>query len=239
MDQDRPGWNPPAYGDGPDWVSPPAFTHEPEVLEAAPAATPTAPRRRLGAGVAVAAIAIGGLAVAGTAYAATSSPSPSPTGGASQLAPGYGPGQDGPRAGGPRGGFGRGDHDGPGGFGRGFGPGMGMGGAIHGSFVVPKQGGGYQTIESQRGTVKSVSQTSLTVTSADGFEATYVVTADTAVNAQRDGIGSVKSGDEVMVTAVKDSGGSTAVSVVDLTGLKSSHDAWAPPAPAPSATQTS
>ena len=106
-----------------------------------------------------------------------------------------------------------------------------MGGGIHGSFVTPKQGGGYQTIESQRGSVTGISSTSITVTSEDGFTATYVVTADTIVNATRDGIASVKTGDEVGVTAIKGANGSTAVMIMDRTGIDSSRQKWEPPKP--------
>ena len=48
----------------------------------------------------------------------------------------------------------------PGGFGIGFG---GPFGAVHGQFVVPRSGGGYQTIDTQRGSVTAVSPTSITV----------------------------------------------------------------------------
>ena len=42
----------------------------------------------------------------------------------------------------------------------GFGPRgeFGLGGALHGEFVVPKDGGGYQTIATQRGSVTAVSR---------------------------------------------------------------------------------
>jgi hypothetical protein len=74
-------------------------------------------------------------------------------------------------------------------------------GAVHGQFVVPKSGGGYQTIDTQRGSVTSVSTNSITVKSADGFTKTYQVSSSTNVDAQRDGIGSVKTGHQVAVTA--------------------------------------
>jgi hypothetical protein len=243
-DQDRPGWYPPA-----DNVAP-VTMQAPEV--------PTAgrSRSRVGTGIAVAAIAIGALGVAGTAYASSSSPSPSPS-----------TGSESPRTGAPAlpgapGQRGDGDGDGPGGGpGMGFGPGMGagmgrghggpgafggLGAGIHGSFVTPKPGGGYQTIEDQRGTVTSVSSTSITVTSEDGFSATYVVSADTIVNARRDGIGSIAKGDEVGVTAIKGTSDSTAVMIMDRTGIDASRQKWAPappagapgtpPAPSPSTT---
>lgn len=220
QDQDRPGSNPPV-----EPTSPMAFA-SPEGL------TATRRRSRVGTGLAVAAIAIGALGVAGTAYAASSTPSPSPT-----------TGTEGPRVGTP-GQIGQpGDHDGDGsagappgrGMGRHGGPGgigMGMRGGIHGSFVTPRLGGGYQTIEAQRGTVTGVSSTSITVKSEDGFTATYVVTADTIVNATRDGIASVKTGDEVGVTAIKGASDSTAVMIMDRTGIYASRQKWAPAKPA-------
>ena len=53
------------------------------------------------------------------------------------------------------------DRPGKGGFGpRGE---FGLGGALHGEFVVPKDGGGYQTVATQRGEVTAVSKDSITV----------------------------------------------------------------------------
>src|SRR5579862_5045473 len=74
-------------------------------------------------------------------------------------------------------------------------------GAIHGQFVVPKPGGGYQTIDTQRGTVTAVSASSVTVKSSDGYTKTYQVTSSTKVAARRGGIGSVKTGQTVSVLA--------------------------------------
>ena len=247
--QDRPGWNPPATAD-----------------QAVPGEPATPRRSRVGTGVAVAAVAIGALGIAGTAYAAAASTSPSP----SPTTPGYGngdrphgqngtapnggmpgygmPGPGGPGGGMPGGGMpGRGP-DGPGDGGRGMrgGGGMGVGmGAIHGTFVTPKQGGGYQTIDTQRGAVTAVSSTSISVKSDDGFTATYVVTADTVVDAQRDGIGSVKVGDKVAVVGLENAGTTTAVQIMDRTEMGAGWKKLAPQqpsggsAPAPSSTCTS
>jgi hypothetical protein len=109
---------------------------------------------------------------------------------------------------------------GPGGIG-GIGFPLGAGGAVHGQFVVPKTGGGYQTVDVQRGKVTAVSSTSLTVKSADGFSATYAVSSSTIVDAQRDEIGSVKDGNQVYVTATVSGSAATATSVSDLSLLKS------------------
>ena len=145
----------------------------PDVIAAGPR------RSRVGTGIAIAAIGIGALGIAGTAYATNSTPTPTPsaTGSTGSVPPGYGaPGgrrsaprgcRAGPTADGPTGGWA--------GHGR-AGLGMGLGMGIHGSFVVPKQGGGYQTVDTQVGTVTGVSSTSITVRSVDGFTQTYTST---------------------------------------------------------------
>ena len=113
---------------------------------------------------------------------------------------------------------------GPGGFGR---EGMlGFVGALHGEFVVPKDGGGYQTIATQRGQVTAVSQDSLTVKSEDGYSRTYKLTADTLVNAARDGIADVKNGNTVNVVATVADGNATAISVNDGTVRQGIRDHW-------------
>ncbi|HEV8277848.1 MAG TPA: hypothetical protein VGQ26_19445 [Streptosporangiaceae bacterium] len=170
------------------------------------------------AGVAVAALITG----AGVAMAATSG---SPTSGAAAASPGGLAAAPSPSArpafphqGRPGGGF----------FGLG-----GPFGAVHGQFVVPKSGGGYQTIDTQRGSVTAVSTNSITVKSADGFTKTYQVSSSTKVDAQRDGIGSVKTGHQVAVTATDGGGTATAVSILDFSLLPSQHGGpgWSHPAP--------
>jgi hypothetical protein len=118
----------------------------------------------------------------------------------------------------------------PGGFGFGFG---GPFGAVHGQFVVPKSGGGYQTIDTQRGSVTAVSATSITVKSADGFVKTYQVASSTNVDAQRDGISTIKTGHQVAVTATVSGSTATAVSILDLNLLPAMHGGpgWNHPAP--------
>jgi hypothetical protein len=95
----------------------------------------------------------------------------------------------------------------------------GLGGVLHGTLVLPKAGGGTVTVEIQNGKVASVSQSSITLKSTDGFTKTYAVTASTIVDAQRDGIDSVKVGDQVWVAATVSGGTVTAVRVRDLTQL--------------------
>jgi hypothetical protein len=142
--------------------------------------------------ITAAALAVG---VAGVAAAVDPSPAPSTT----TPAPGTG-NQDG---------------EGPRGFmHHGWGV---MGPSIHGQFVVPKSGGGYQTMDQQRGQVTAVSSTSLTVKSADGFTKTYVVTPTTVVTSARDGIADVQVGHQVNVMAVEENGEATAVHILDIT----------------------
>ena len=107
-------------------------------------------------------------------------------------------------------------------FGPAFGPGMlgGLFGAVHGTAVVPKPGGGYQTVAFQNGKVTAVSGTSITLHSADGYSHTYLVTSSTLVNAQRDGIGSIKDGNQVIVTATVSGSTATAIRIVDVSLLQ-------------------
>jgi hypothetical protein len=89
-------------------------------------------------------------------------------------------------------------------------------GAVHGQFVVARPGGGYQTIDTQRGSVTAVSATSITIRSSDGFTKTYQVTSSTNVDALRDGIASVKTGQQAAVVAPVDGSTATAASIVDF-----------------------
>jgi hypothetical protein len=114
-------------------------------------------------------------------------------------------------------------------FGRGFG--FGPGEALHGQVTVRK-GGGYAIVDFQRGTVTSVDTSSspetLTVKSVDGFVQTYDVPATTVIDAQRDGLGSIKVGDKVSVVATVPSSGTppvaagtpSATRITDITRLK-------------------
>jgi hypothetical protein len=124
-----------------------------------------------------------------------------------------------------------------------FGPfmfgGLGAGGVVHGQLTVPKSGGGYQTIDVQSGTVSAVSATSVTIHSSDGYSATYAVTASTEVNAESAGIGSVKTGDTVFVTATVSGGSATAASITDTTSIGNSRGAFGfPDGPPKSSTAT-
>jgi len=96
---------------------------------------------------------------------------------------------------------------------------LGMGGALHGSFVVPDCSGGYRTLVMQRGAATKVSDTSITVHSEDGFEQTYAITADTGVGADRQGVSGIAKGADVVVMGEKKGSGVTALHVADLAQL--------------------
>jgi hypothetical protein len=122
----------------------------------------------------------------------------------------------------------------PGPFGGvGFGGFGGLGGAIHGQVTVPKPGGGYQTVDIQRGKVTAVSSSSITLKSVDGYTATYAVASSTEVNAQASGIATVKVGNSVFVLATVRSGKATAASIIDITSIRSSRGAFGFPIPPP------
>ncbi|WP_427893276.1 hypothetical protein ACQHIV_10400 [Kribbella sp. GL6] len=103
---------------------------------------------------------------------------------------------------------------------------FGLGGALHGEFVVQQDGGGYETIAVQRGQVTAVSNDSLTVKSADGYSRTYTLTSNTMVNAARNGIGDVKTGNTVNVEAVVTNGNATAIRVNDGTVRQAAGQSW-------------
>jgi hypothetical protein len=160
------------------------------------------------AGVAVVAL-LGG---AGAAVAATNSPSSTPSPTAAVATPAPSPQPSGPPGPGFR-------H-----YGARFGGlGFGLFGALHGQLVVAKPGGGYQTVDVQSGQVTAVSSTSITLKSADGFTKSYTVASSTLVDAQRDGIGSVKVGNQAAVVATISGSTVTAASINDLTLMQQGH----------------
>jgi len=153
-----------------------------------------------GAGVAMAATG-GGPAAAAAPVNSTPSPSSSLPG----RLPGAG---SGPRA-----------RFWPGGGARPGGAGRAAFGAVHGQFVVARPGGGYQTVDMQRGSVTAVTGSSITVRSSDGFVKTYQVPAAAQLNAQRNGIGSVRKGNQVMVVATVSGSTATATHILDFSLL--------------------
>jgi hypothetical protein len=101
-------------------------------------------------------------------------------------------------------------------------------GAIHGEFTTKAPDGGFRTQATQLGEVTAVSQSSITVKSEDGFSRTYAVNEDTLVNAGRDGIGSVKTGDQVQVSALVEGDTARAVHVFDTTNVQRLRERWWP-----------
>ena len=144
----------------------------------------------------IAAATLGAAAFTGAAVALAANDTPSPS--ASESAPsrdgegprgmdGQGPRQDRPaghagqRDHGPREGHGPREHgpSGPGSHGPGsHGPGGGM---LHSEGVIEDDEGAFVTVRMQQGEVTAVSATSITVTSADGYAGTYVITDETVV----------------------------------------------------------
>lgn len=100
---------------------------------------------------------------------------------------------------------------------------------VHGEFVVPKAGGGYETLVIQRGSVRGVSSHEITLRSADGFNGTYVISEDTLVNAGRAGISSIGKGEQVSVVATKEGQTTTAVHVSDVSFMKSLREKFDSP----------
>ena len=87
--------------------------------------------------------------------------------------------------------------------------------ALHGEVTLA--GKKHRVVDFQRGAVEKVSGTSLTVRSADGFTATYVVDAQTKVRKDKTEaqIADVEVGDKVRVVAPQDGSTSTAKRIVD------------------------
>ena len=108
--------------------------------------------------------------------------------------------------------FGPGGQGGPGGLG-----GNGLSGALHGDFVASDSSGSYVTKRLQSGTVTSVSSTSITAKSADGYSTTFVVNSSTSVDNGVDAIGDVQTGDTVTVVGTVSGSTATATSVFDTT----------------------
>jgi hypothetical protein len=76
--------------------------------------------------------------------------------------------------------------------------------ALHGEVTLA--GEEHRVVVFQRGPIEKVSDTSLTVKSADGYTATYVVSADTTVrkNGDKATIADLKRGDRILVVANQD-----------------------------------
>jgi hypothetical protein len=84
-------------------------------------------------------------------------------------------------------------------------PGLAAAGAVHGELTVPLPNGNYQTHDFQRGTVTSLSSSSVTVKSSDGFTKTYTISKSLASG--------VSKGDEVQLRATVSNGKATVTSL--------------------------
>jgi hypothetical protein len=92
-----------------------------------------------------------------------------------------------------------------------------LGRVAHGEVTL--DGKQHRVVDVQRGQVQSVSSTSISVKSDDGFTATYTVNGDTKV--RKDGkaaaIGDVHNGDKVVIAATKANGTDTVNRLADRT----------------------
>ena len=108
---------------------------------------------------------------------------------------------------------------------------FGPDGVIHGTYTLKGPNGDYETIDTQYGKAGSVSEGSITVTSADGYVQVYAVDSSTVVDADSSGITSVNNGDTVTVTATVSGDTATAQTVIDLTQVQANRKSWAPGGP--------
>jgi hypothetical protein len=107
-----------------------------------------------------------------------------------------------------------------------FGPGFGFGfdrGGIHSEVTFENPEGKYQTTATQLGKVVSLSPTSITLESDDGYQRIYGVSEDTVVTAGRDGIGNLEKGDSVHLTAEVEGSEARAVQIFDGAAMKRAH----------------
>ncbi len=92
-----------------------------------------------------------------------------------------------------------------------------LGRVAHGEVTL--DGKQHRVVDVQRGLVQSVSSTSISVKSDDGFTATYTVNGDSKV--RKDGkaasIGDVHNGDKVVIAATKANGTDTVNRLADRT----------------------
>ena len=78
----------------------------------------------------------------------------------------------------------------------------------------------------------TVSKSSITVKSDDGFTQTYTVQSSTVVDSQADGIGAVAGTDTVRIEALVSGTTQTATNIVDTTKIGSSRKGFGYPTPA-------
>lgn len=80
--------------------------------------------------------------------------------------------------------------------------------ALHGQYVVSDDEGAFTTQLTQTGTITEISDSAITARSADGFVATYTITADTRQSREP-----VHSGDTATIRGVLRDGTSTATAI--------------------------
>lgn len=121
------------------------------------------------------------------------------------------------------------------------------GNVVHATYTIQMGPASFQTYDVQHGAASDISQTSITVTSPDGYSTTYVVAPTTIIDAQRDGVLSINTGDEVDVSATVTTATSgstttataTATQIIDVTEVGYGGCGWpqiAAPGPGESAT---
>jgi hypothetical protein len=88
-----------------------------------------------------------------------------------------------------------------------------LSGALHGDFVVKSSSGSYTTERMQTGKATSVSSTSITVASDDGYTSTYAIDSATSIEDNNQQAGSVTSGETVTVLATVSADVATATTV--------------------------
>ena len=116
-------------------------------------------------------------------------------------------------------------------FGRAFGGPGGFGGqVVHAEYTV-KDGSAYKTYAVQVGQVVTVSGSSITVKSDDGYTQTYVVETSTIVDSQSGGISAVAGKDAVRIEALVSGSTQTATNIVDTTKIGASRKGFGYPAP--------
>jgi hypothetical protein len=94
----------------------------------------------------------------------------------------------------------------------------------HGEATL-KTAHGQEVMDLQHGTVESVSSGKLTVRSADGFSATYVVDHSTKIrkNGRSSGVAQVMTNDQVIVLATKSGNTATATHINDTGPAATNH----------------
>jgi hypothetical protein len=92
----------------------------------------------------------------------------------------------------------------------------GFHGLLHGEAIFAKGGGGTRTMTFQQGTATAVSGSSVEVRSSDGFTQRYAADSALMVNGAKKGVSAVPRGKEIVIVALKGTGGPTAQRVFEV-----------------------